>query len=69
MDKYDLHLKSYIESQMFGAYCDMYLAETDDLKHACRMDVKRVHELACNMYGFDYADKLLEAVRCRVENI
>lgn len=69
MDKYDLHLKAYIESQMFGSYCDFYLAETEESKEACRKDVKRLHELACSVYGFDYADDLLEAVRCRVENM
>ena len=59
--------KESIEKEYNFAWFDFCMAHTDDDQWKARKRMARLERTAAEMYGFDYADSLLE--RAKVDGI
>lgn len=50
--------KAYIEEQYYLAVLDFKIAQNEKAKWKARKNMARLQQLAAQVYGFSYADKL-----------
>ena len=63
----DLKLsKELIENEYKFAWFDFCMAHTEDDQWQARKRMARLEKTAAEMYGFDYADSLLERAKTEV---